>query len=114
MIQLGKYVAENMITYFCSNLLAHHEREYRWHRFSSHGIPITRDRVFEVMKELDPGGEGRNRQATSLSPALTMSMDTEIPNLMVTPAVTSVLVGPSATCGIGTAACEAPRRCSPH
>jgi len=43
-----------MILEFESKLPAHYGREYMWRHLSIWGIPVARDRMFKIMKELDP------------------------------------------------------------
>jgi hypothetical protein len=45
-----------MIVEFESKLPAHYGREYMWRHLSIRGIPVARDRMFKIMKELDPEG----------------------------------------------------------
>ena len=41
---------------FDSKLPAQYGREYMWRHLSICGIPVARDRMFKIMKELDPEG----------------------------------------------------------
>jgi len=43
-----------MILEFESKLPAHYGWEYMWLHLSIRGIPVARDRIFKIMKELDP------------------------------------------------------------
>ena len=115
-------LCEALISEYSSTIPAHYGREYMWRHLSIRGIPVASDRMFKIMKELDPEGiesrrprfkKGRDRTGkyTVPGPNYIWSVDGHMKfqaygievYAMVdgySRYITSIFVGLSATCGV--------------